>query len=302
MGVGLIIGSVLISSHPPIDTKNENTNSTNENLFLNAIQPEIPDTVYFANERVPIEYYDVYESLDLEMIVNTYRHSATILYIKRAERYFPIIEPILKENGIPDDFKYLCVAESGLTNAVSPARAEGFWQFLKATGLEHKMEINNYIDQRYNLEISTKAACDYLNKAYKRFGNWTLAAVSYNMGMGGLSRRINHQKVEEYWDLYLHQEPARYVYRIISFKIIMENPEKYGFFIPENHRYKAFDYQEVIVDSTINNLPEFAAKYGINYKLLRMHNPWIRDTFLQNKSGRTYVLTIPKPEDRLRSR
>ncbi|HOE03809.1 MAG TPA: lytic transglycosylase domain-containing protein [Bacteroidales bacterium] len=299
---GLLAANFFISSHPAETITNQAEISSEEivsDVPYTVFQPSIPDTVYFAGERVPLEYFDVYESLDYEMIINTYRHSSTLLYVKRAARYFEIIEPILKQNGIPDDFKYLCVAESGLSNAISPSNAVGFWQFLKATGQEYKMEINNYVDERYNLEMSTKAACDYLNKAYKVFGKWSLAAVSYNMGMGGLSQRMKHQKVDNYWDLYLHEEPARYVYRIISLKIIMENPEFYGFNLDENDFYQPLTYKLVEVDTSIYRLQDFAASYGISYKMLKLYNPWIRDTLLMNRSGKKYILQIPTADSRI---
>jgi hypothetical protein len=282
-----------------------NVNPKNNNIELydtpyQVFQPTVPTEVWFADEKVPIEFFDVYESLDRELIINTYRHSSTILYVKRAKRYFPIIEPILQANGIPDDFKYLCVAESGLDHAISPAGATGFWQFMKTTGREYNLEVNNYIDERYNIIKTTSAACNYLNNAYKKFGNWTLAAVSYNMGMAGLQRRLDQQKVDNYWDLYLTPEPARYVYRIVALKIVMSNPELYGFNIPTEDLYHPINYYPIIVDTTINNLQEFALKFGINYKLLKIFNPWIRDTMLMNRSGKEYTLIIPDSTARVR--
>ncbi|HPG73402.1 MAG TPA: transglycosylase SLT domain-containing protein, partial [Bacteroidales bacterium] len=185
IGIGLLLSNFFIFSHEKSSGNIPLNDTVVEVLPYHVFQPVIPDEVFFAGERVPLEYFDVYESLDLEMQINTYRHSSTILYIKRAKRYFPLIETILQKNGIPDDFKYLCVAESGLANAISPSNAVGFWQFLKGTAQEYKMEVNSYVDERYNMMVSTQAACDYLNKAYKMFGSWSLAAVSYNMGMGG---------------------------------------------------------------------------------------------------------------------
>lgn len=299
--VGLIVSNFLISSKTIEDENESNANET-KNLITpyNVFQPPVPDKIDFAGENVPLQYFDVYESLDLELVINTYRHSSTILYIKRAKRFFPMIEPILKANGIPDDFKYLCVAESGLDHVISPAGATGFWQFMQTTGREYNLEVNNYIDERYNIIKTTSAACDYLNKAYKKFGSWTLAAVSYNMGMAGLQRRLDHQKVDNYWDLYLNTEPARYVYRIIALKIVMSSPELYGFNIPNENLYHPINYYPVTVDTTINDLPKFALKYGINYKLLKIYNPWIRDTMLMNRSGKEYTLIIPDSTARIR--
>ncbi|HRW20546.1 MAG TPA: lytic transglycosylase domain-containing protein [Bacteroidales bacterium] len=299
--LGLIIVTILMSS--TISDGNVNPKNNNIELYdtpYQVFQPTVPTEVWFADEKVPIEFFDVYESLDRELIINTYRHSSTILYVKRAKRYFPIIEPILQANGIPDDFKYLCVAESGLDHAISPAGATGFWQFMKTTGREYNLEVNNYIDERYNIIKTTSAACNYLNNAYKKFGNWTLAAVSYNMGMAGLQRRLDQQKVDNYWDLYLTPEPARYVYRIVALKIVMSNPELYGFNIPTEDLYHPINYYPIIVDTTINNLQEFALKFGINYKLLKIFNPWIRDTMLMNRSGKEYTLIIPDSTARVR--
>jgi len=299
--LGLIIATILMSS--TISDGNVNPKNNNIELYdtpYQVFQPTVPTEVWFADEKVPIEFFDVYESLDRELIINTYRHSSTILYVKRAKRYFPIIEPILQANGIPDDFKYLCVAESGLDHAISPAGATGFWQFMKTTGREYNLEVNNYIDERYNIIKTTSAACNYLNNAYKKFGNWTLAAVSYNMGMAGLQRRLDQQKVDNYWDLYLTPEPARYVYRIVALKIVMSNPELYGFNIPTEDLYHPINYYPIIVDTTINNLQEFALKFGINYKLLKIFNPWIRDTMLMNRSGKEYTLIIPDTTARVR--
>ncbi|HXK81570.1 MAG TPA: lytic transglycosylase domain-containing protein [Bacteroidales bacterium] len=299
--LGLIIATILMSS--TISDGNVNPKNNNIELYdtpYQVFQPTVPTEVWFADEKVPIEFFDVYESLDRELIINTYRHSSTILYVKRAKRYFPIIEPILQANGIPDDFKYLCVAESGLDHAISPAGATGFWQFMKTTGREYNLEVNNYIDERYNIIKTTSAACNYLNNAYKKFGNWTLAAVSYNMGMAGLQRRLDQQKVDNYWDLYLTPEPARYVYRIVALKIVMSNPELYGFNIPTEDLYHPINYYPIIVDTTINNLQEFALKFGINYKLLKIFNPWIRDTMLMNRSGKEYTLIIPDSTARVR--
>ncbi|HOY39857.1 MAG TPA: lytic transglycosylase domain-containing protein, partial [Bacteroidales bacterium] len=300
--IGMIISNLFIFSSKTEEKTRDIFNFQDSLFQYSVISPEIPDSVFFAGERVPLEYFDVYESLDMEMLINTYRHSSTILYIKRAERYFPIIEEILRQNGIPDDFKYLCVAESGLSNAISPSQAVGFWQFLKATAQEYKMEVNNNVDERYNVIASTQAACNYLKAAYRIFNSWSLAAVSYNMGMGGLSQRIKHQKVNTYWDLYLHEEPARYVYRIISLKLIMENPERYGFYMKDTDKYSPISTREVIVDTSINRLQEFAFSQGINYKMLKVFNPWLRDTLLVNRSGKKYTIVIPENGARIIAR
>ncbi len=215
----------------------------------------IPTNLSFAGEKVPVENFDVLESLDREFLVNTYWQSQTLLFLKRANRYFPIIEPILEKNGIPDDFKYLAIAESGLTNVVSPAGATGVWQIMKTTGKEYDLEINSEVDERYHIEKATEAACKYLNDSYKRFNNWTLVAASYNMGMGGVSKQLTRQKVDSYYDLLLNAETARYVFRIIAIKSVMKDPDKYGFVIRQKDLYTEVPTYEVIVDSTI---PDFA--------------------------------------------
>ena len=261
---------------------------------LAVFSPIIPEEVYFAKERFPLENFDVKESLDNEMLANAFWHSQMIRFIKRANRYFPIIEPILKKNHIPDDFKYLAVAESGLSNIVSPAKATGFWQFLNKTGKEYGLTINKEVDERYNLEKSTQAACDYFNEAYQKFGNWTLVATSYNMGKGGLSRRLSEQRVNSFFDLLLNSETARYVYRIAAIKIIMENPNNYGFHLRKQDLYPPIPYTIEVCDSTIDDFNQWAFDKGINYKILKLMNPWLRKPYLKNIEKKTYQIKIPE--------
>lgn len=260
--------------------------------------PEIPAQLNFAGEHVPLDLYDVKESLDRELITNTYFHSSTIQILKRAERYFPVIDSILKANNIPEDFKYLCVIESNLRNVTSYKGAKGFWQFLKSTGREHGLEINAYVDERYNLVKSTEAACEYLQEAYDKFGSWTLAAAAYNMGKSRLKRRLKEQKVNNYYDLYLNRETARYVYRILAMKTIMPQHESYGFHIDESEKYATLPAHTITVDTTINDLVEFAFQQGINYKILKEFNPWLINTYLTNRSGKKYKIQIPSPGTR----
>lgn len=252
----------------------------------------LPDTLFFASERVPLEYFDIKESLDREIHVNTYFHSQTILLIKRSKRFFSIIEKILSEEGVPEDFKYLAVAESGLLNVVSPAKATGFWQFLKKTAEEHGLIINEEIDERYHLEKSTRAACKYLKNAYQELGNWTLAAASYNMGLPGLKKLMEKQKQGSYYDLHLPEETSRYVFRILALKLIIQNPEKYGFYIDTSDYYNPLPYKLVKVDTTINNLYDFSIQLGTNYKLLVLMNPWIRSNTLKATPNQPYTLKI----------
>jgi len=255
---------------------------------------KLPSELEFAGEPVPLGQPDVIESLDREMLVNTYFQSQTILYIKRASRYFPVIERVLERNGIPDDFKYLAVAESGLTQAISPSGATGFWQFLQATGLEYGLEINNEIDERYHIEKSTEAACKYLKKSYEAYGSWTMAAASYNAGRRGMDRQMDRQKATCYYDLLLNEETARYVYRILSYKLILSNPSEYGFHIGESELYSEIPCFEVTLDGPVESFAHFAARYGINYKIFKWFNPWLREPSLENKLRKTYLLSIPR--------
>ena len=264
-----------------------------------SVQPQVvnsyglPKAIDFAGESVPLTIADVSERLDREMIINTNLHSTTTLILKRANRVFPIIEPILKKNGIPDDFKYLAVIESGLVNVVSPAGARGVWQFMPQTAKEYGMEVNDIVDERYHLEKSTQAACDYLKSAKNKFGNWTLAAASYNGGVAGINKQIERQGVTDYYDLLLTEETSRYVFRIVALKEIMKNPEKYGFNLPKEQLYFPIETKKIMVDSTVSDLATFAKKQGINYKVLKIHNQWLRDTKLDNKTNKVYTFDIP---------
>lgn len=261
--------------------------------YLNAVSLELPKELYFAGERVPLEIPDVRERLDRELHINTYWHSSTIFLIKKAHRWIPQIEKILKENNIPDDFKYLTAIEGGFTNAVSPANAVGFWQFKKAAGKENGLEIRKTVDERYDPILSTKAACEYLKKSHNKFGNWTNAAASYNRGMGGLQRALDNQKVNSYYDLLLNEETSRYVFRILAIKEIIEHPKKYGFDIDDDHLYDQEEIRYVEVENNINDLVLFAQEQGINYKLLKRHNPWLREKKLDVRSNKVYRIAIP---------
>jgi len=255
---------------------------------------DTPTDIDFAGEKVPLAQLDVRENLDRELLVNTYWQSQTILFIKRANRYFPVIEPILKKNGVPDDFKYLAVAESGLTNVVSPSDAVGFWQLLEGTAKENGLEVNEEVDERYHLEKSTEAACRYLLESHQKYGNWTLAAASYNVGRNGLDKQIGRQKELNYYDLLLGEETERYIFRILSFKLILQNPSEYGFFVGENHLYPPIPFYEVSLNGKVADFAEFAKGYGISYKILKLMNPWLRESFLTNASGKSYYIKIPK--------
>ena len=247
----------------------------------------------FANETVPTQIADVKERLDREMITNINYHTNTTLVIKRANKAFPIIEPILAKNGVPDDFKYLAVIESSLVNAVSPAGARGVWQFMPATAKEKGMEVTDEVDERYHLEKATEAACKYLLVAKEKFGSWTLAAASYNGGMTGVSNKMKEQQVSDYYDLLLTEETSRYVFRILALKEIMKNADKYGYLIPNEALYVNLPTRKVVVDATITDLAAFALTQGINYKILKIHNPWLRDRKLTVATGKQYEIEIP---------
>lgn len=254
----------------------------------------VPDQLSFANEGVPLDRFYVKEALDYELTVNTYWHSSTISLIKRANRWFPVIEPILAKNGIPEDFKYLAVAESGLKNLTSPAGAKGFWQIMKSTGRHYGLEINSGIDERYHVEKATEVACKYLKEAYEKYGSWTLAAASYNAGMNKISKEIILQNEESYYDMNFGEETGRYIYRILAIKQILNKPTDYGFHLRNNDLYQPFNTYEVAVDSTIHDLSAFADDYGMNYKELKIYNPWMRQAFLPDESRRVYHIKMPK--------
>jgi len=252
-----------------------------------------PEGLNFANEIIPNTSSEIWERLDRELLKNTYWQSNTMLYFKRAHKYFPIIEPILKKNNIPDDFKYLALIESGLDNVVSPAGAAGFWQILKGTAREHGLEVNTAIDERYNLEKATEVACTYFQDAYGKFGSWTMAAASYNMGKNGARRKIIQQGSNNYYNLHLNSETGRYVFRIIAVKEIIEHPRRYGFMFRDKDLYTMPEYKIIEVDSTIDDLYDFASKHGVNYKILKQYNPWLRKSLLPDDSRRKYQIKIP---------
>ena len=277
----------------PFYPKNIDLPPTEFQEYRNAISLQLPDTLSFAGEPVPLDIPDVRERLDRELHINTYWHSSTIFLLKRANKWLPQMEKILKENGIPEDFKYLAAIEGGFMNDVSPANAVGFWQIRKDAGKENGLEISSDVDERYDPIKSTEAACKYLNKAYKKFGNWTNVAASYNRGMSGLGRALDNQKVDSYYDLMLNDETSRYVFRVLAIKEIFQNPKKYGFNINANHLYESEKLRYVTIESDIKDLVKFAKDQGINYKLLKRHNPWLRDDNLNVKRGKSYQIAIP---------
>lgn len=292
----ILIGVLFISFFVFSFFKNSFTDEEHSLKFQNnycVYSLNIPDTLDFAGERLPMENFDIREALDRELLVNTYWQSQTMVFIKKANRYFPVIESILKEYGIPDDFKYLPLIESGLSNVISPADAVGIWQILSSTAKENGLEVNAEVDERYHIEKSTIAACKFLKSAYNIFGNWTLAAASYNAGKSRIQEHVTTQKTNNYYDIWMNAETSRYIFRIVSIKIILSNSEKYGFHIRKKDLYPEIPTRKVKIDTTISDLIDFAQKNGTNYKLLKLLNPWLRSDKLTVHSGNSYEITLP---------
>jgi hypothetical protein len=253
----------------------------------------LPAEITFAGEKMPLDNFDTRESLEREILTSAYRHSSTILIIMRAHRYLPMIEKILKKNNIPDDFKYLVAAESEYSNMVSPVGATGFWQIMPETGREDGMEINTVVDERYDVEKSTQFACNFFLRSYEKYGNWTLAAASYNGGRNGISEQIEIQHQNNYYDLLLTEETARYIFRAVAYKMVITNPKKYGFNLSDKDLFPELKYFEVKVDTAITDFSAFAQKFGTNYKMLKFLNPWLRKPFLTPKPNKQYLIKIP---------
>lgn len=291
--VGLLSLTILFifaQQNAPTDDNFEKKLINDYNVY--ALQ--VPMDLNFAGEDMPLTDPDIYERMDRELLVNTYWQSNGLLMFKRAKKYFPIIEPILAKHGVPDDFKYLAVIESGLTNAVSPAGARGVWQIMPATAREYGLEVNANVDERYNLELATEVACDYLKKSKDKLGSWTLAAAAYNAGMSGISRRLSEQKVSGYYDLLLGEETGRYMFRIVALKEILSNADKYGFNFRDKDLYKNIPTYKVPVDSVVTDFASFAQDFKINYKILKIHNPWLREPHLNNSTRKQYFIEIPQ--------
>jgi len=296
----LLSAGFLITLLVSADDQHGITTLSEENT-LAAAPWAVPENVTFAGEVMPLQNFDTRESLDRELNATAYRHGSTLLTIKRAGRYFPEIEKILQENGIPDDFKYLACAESDLSNVISPSGATGFWQIMEGTGKEMGMVINKEVDERYNLEQSTRLACRYFKKAYERYGSWTMAAASYNNGLNGLDEQIEIQKETNYYDLLLNDETARYIFRITALKLVMSEPTRYGFEIAPDDFYKPIPFTDVKVDTAVTSFEQFSRHFDTNYKMLKFLNPWLRKPFLSNSDGREYVIRVPARDARVSS-
>lgn len=299
-GIGLVtvLGSLIYAvqqnsdeQEPTAKEEVKKDKSVSDTYVISGI--DIPEDLNFAGEPVPMDDSEVMERVDREFLVNTYWQSNAVLLMKRANKYFPIIEPILAKNGIPDDFKYLAVAESGLLDVPSPVGASGLWHFMKGTGREYGLEVNANVDERYHVRKSTQAACEYLKKWKARFGTWTLTAAAYNAGPAGVQKFMRIQKANDYYDLLLGQETGRYVFRIMAIKEILSHPEKYGFELKEEDLYEMVPTFTVEVDTMVGSWADFAKLYEINYKILKRHNPWLREPHLNNASRKKYVIEIP---------
>jgi hypothetical protein len=295
----IVIGAVLLVmmrffsfySYSEVDDKTFYQNFTKEYGIYSLPHPP---QLSFVGETVPLNDPQIKESYDKELLVNTYWQSQTVLFLKRSARYFPVIEPILKKHKIPEDFKYLAVIESGLTNVVSPAGATGFWQIMESTGKQYGLTITKEVDERYHLEKATRVACLYLKEAYQELGSWTLAAASYNMGISGVKRQLERQNAQNFYELTLNSETGRYLYRLMAVKQILENPKDYGFNVRPKDAYALVETYTEKVDSTIDSLGLWAHERDINYRILKYHNPWLRYHYLPVKEGDSYEITLPK--------
>ncbi len=267
------------------------TNGNESNYHIYPIS--IPQKVSFAGEEISLDDQDLFERMDRELLVNTYWQSNTILLIKRANKYFPVIEKILADEGVPNDFKYLALIESGLENVTSPRGAKGFWQIMRTTGKEYGLEINSNVDERYNLNLSTRVACKYIKKAKDKFGSWTLAAAAYNRGVNGVQNKITRQNQKAYENILFGEETKRYIFRIIALKNILESPESFGFNVKEEQMYKPINYKEIKIDIPISNISKFSEDLDLTYKSFKIHNPWLLENHLNNKSRKVYTISIP---------
>lgn len=266
------------------------------------VNPSVPKKVRFADTDIDLNRTDMFERLDRELTAMAYTHGNTLLTIKRANRFFPVIIPILKAQGVPTDLAYLACIESYLnTRALSGAKAAGIWQFMPSTAKEYGLEVNDYVDERYNIEKATAAAARYLKNAYAKYGNWESAAASYNGGQGRISRELESQKAKSAYDLYLTDETSRYMFRLLAMKMIMEHPDRYGYHLSAEQLYQPLDYEVVDVTETIDDWPLWAIEHGTDYMTLREHNPWIRAKSLPNPSGKTYSVKIPTEKSLYRS-
>jgi len=296
LGLGVVLGATFIAGLAfNKDDKDSPVEVTDDGrLQYKWFSTQLPKNLSFAGEKVPLDRWEVKERLDRELLMNYYMHGSTLYILKLSKRVFPVIERKLKENGLSDDFKYLCVAESSLQNPTSPAGAVGYWQFMKETGLRYGLEITEEVDERYHLEKSTDAACKYLKEAQNKFGTWTAAAASYNCGVGGYNGQSTFQMSSNYYDLLLPEETNRYIFRILALKYLLGNASQFGFIIPEADAYHPVATRSKVITESISNLAQFAKDEGTNYKMLKILNPWMRDRKLTLRPGKSYNILLPQ--------
>jgi hypothetical protein len=279
-------------------TQPESFSSSSEEptlLYENVLaSPPLPNRIEFCGEAAPLHLYWVKESIDRELINQCYQHSRTLLTLKRSTRFLPVIEKILKEEKVPDDLKYLCIAESNLENVVSPAKASGFWQFMEATAKHYGLEVTEQVDERYHLEKATHAACKHLKKLKNQFGSWASAAAAYNMGESGLSQNMKDQQIDNYWELLLNTETSRYLSRCIAYKLIFENQDLYNIRIAATEFYQPIDCKEVVIEKNIEDLRIYCTENHILYRQLKELNPWLRGTKLTVGGNKSYTVVVPK--------
>lgn len=298
---GTVALTILLGMTAPTHAANGLSGAQDD--FSEIHNPDIPASMTFAGKKVNLDRTDMYERLDRELTSMAYTHGNTLLTLKRANRYFPVMAPILQKNGVPEDLLYLACIESYLNpKAVSPAKAAGIWQFMPATAREHGLEVNDYVDERYNVEKATAAACKYLKNAYAKYGNWESVAASYNGGQARISRELAAQKTRSAYDLYLNDETSRYMFRLLAMKMVMDNPGEYGFRLSAKQLYQPYEYDVVEVKGPVDDWAAWAIANGTNYRMLREYNPWIRAKSLPNKTGKTYKVYVPKAESLVRSK
>lgn len=296
-----VLGLVAPAEEMSAETRHEKAEVNSEVSAV--VNPEIPYSMTFAGKKVDLDATDMWERLDRELTAMSYTHGNTLLGIKRANKYFPVMAPILKRNGVPADIIYLAVIESTLNpRALSPAKAGGMWQFMPSTAKEYGLEVNDYVDERYDIEKATEAACRYLKNAYAKYGNWESVAASYNGGMARITNELVAQQVNSAYDLYLADETMRYMFRLLAMKLIMENPQAYGFRLTSDQLYQPVEYTTVEVSAPVDDWATWAKGQGIDYVTLRENNPWIRAKSLPNKTGKTYRVKIPTKESMSRSK
>ena len=292
--ISLILITISLMELILYSSSNNNSDSFTVNENSKTLNFQIPKNLNFAGEIVPHADFNSMAAMEKELLKSTFWQAQILLLHKRANRWFPLIEPILKQNNIPDDFKYIALIESQLTNIVSPQGAAGFWQLIIPTAKDYGLEINDEVDERYNVTKSTEAACKYFNEAYKQFNNWTLVAASYNLGMTGVQAQLEKQKVKNYYDLNLTQETGKYIFRLLSMKEIISRPKVYGFSISKKDLYPVVLTKKLVIDSTIHDLAGFAKKQGVDYLLFKLFNPWLKSNSLTNNEKKKYKLEIPK--------